>query len=137
EKGQRNSNGINNYEFMDGDAKSGMNFYRVKVVGLDSPIKYSNEVNLNISSKVLVDVYPNPFFDRLYVTPVQSLEEDAIVEIFTETGILIYQSLVPKDSQGFEIKMDGTRDFSKMIFRIRYKESGKYLSIPLIHRRAK
>lgn len=136
-KGTRNASGINNYDFMDEDTKEGMNYYRLKIVGLTSGIQYTNEVALTISNSILVDVYPNPFYDILTVTPAQPLEEDAIVEIFNEAGQLLYTRVFPMDSETIEVKVDGTHDFSKLVLRIRYAENGKYIAIPLLHKRSR
>jgi hypothetical protein len=64
-KGAGNSTSINSYSYSDKMNTSGKYFYRLKQVDNDGSFKYSNQVEVNVSSLInsfnLDQNYPNPF----------------------------------------------------------------------------
>lgn len=137
QNGKRNADGNNKYTDKDAKPKEGMNYYRLRIEGDDTGISYSNTVALELSDMLLVDVFPNPFYKYLTITPKQPLEDEAIVEVFNASGQLVFTQTYPKDSELIELQLDLTNDFSQMVLRVRYLSSGKYMTMPLIHKNVK
>lgn len=63
----RESNGLKAYSFQDQAARSGMQYYRLKMVDEDGSFAYSAIRNADLGSVELVKAYPNPVVDQLKI----------------------------------------------------------------------
>jgi hypothetical protein len=63
----QNASGRQNYNYVDNNATNALQYYRLKIIGLNSVVEYSNVVLLkeNIAAQVLV--FPNPTTDKLQI----------------------------------------------------------------------
>jgi hypothetical protein len=69
-----NNNTSASYDWYDPQVLSGNNFYRVKAIGFDQKIKYSEVVRVNLTSgKGMFSVYPNPVTGRNLVAGLNNL----------------------------------------------------------------
>ncbi|MFN4082859.1 MAG: PKD domain-containing protein [Bacteroidia bacterium] len=93
-----NSNNINNYKFDDHTfetAKLNTNiYYRLETIDLDGTLEQSNIVWVNEeqNNDFGIEVYPNPFSDKIEITSTN--EELQQFEIFDNTGKLVYSQHV-------------------------------------------
>jgi hypothetical protein len=60
-----NSNSLVNYEYLDVNALSGVNMYRLKMIDIDETFTYSRIRTVENKTKEKVVLYPNPTVDKL------------------------------------------------------------------------
>lgn len=65
---------ILSYSFSDNNPLNGQNFYRLKMIDLDSTFAYSRINNVAFENKSLVNVYPNPAINELFTSPAADVE---------------------------------------------------------------
>ncbi|MFK8008251.1 MAG: T9SS type A sorting domain-containing protein [Saprospiraceae bacterium] len=87
EEGRGDSNVKNNYQFIDGNPKNGVNYYRLKQTDFDGKFEYSDVVSIKIESDNSTHFFPNPAKEKLTIAT--DLEEVQI-EIYNINGQLIY-----------------------------------------------
>lgn len=64
-KGQGNSNAPVNYEYVDNQALSGLNYYRLKAIDFDGYTEYFNVIAVYVpATEKMVQVYPNPVLGK-------------------------------------------------------------------------
>jgi hypothetical protein len=94
-KGAGNSNLINNYSLMDGNAFEKTNvstlFYRLKQLDFNGEFTYSNTVIVkkDIENNDQVFVYPNPFKDKLNIDITALAEGEIALQIIDISGKII------------------------------------------------
>jgi hypothetical protein len=71
-------------------------------------------------------VYPNPASNRVYLAFAESLEESAELQIFTHTGLLLWNQLLPAGTETSELEVTG---FSKGVYLIRILQGGRVMGI--------
>ena len=121
QKGLGNTGELNKYNFMDTYAKEGMNYYRIKATSPTGEVVFSNGVEFQVSPEILVNAYPNPFVEVLELTPMQELQDDLIVEIYNESGALLFTGTYDKASEkiSIEVAKNGS-DVRNLILRLRH-----------------
>jgi alpha-amylase len=62
-----------NYEWLDEKPFSGTNYYRVKAIGRNNDVQYTNVVKVNIGNSKSVVVYPNPSKDNIVTVQLNNL----------------------------------------------------------------
>ena len=101
---QRSSNGIdfktvglvqadrnNPYEFLDETPLVGYNYYRLKMVDLDSTYDFSNTIVIEVEKpSTEYSIYPNPVDHTLTYRYYSEIPEKLIIEIHNEIGQLMY-----------------------------------------------
>jgi hypothetical protein len=64
------ANGITNttstYNWIDENAFAGINYYRIKMIGLDGKFSYSKIIKVNFIPKSSIGIYPNPVTNNTY-----------------------------------------------------------------------
>ncbi len=73
----------------------GNNFYRLKIIGKDKAIRYSNIVLLK-NTKFNISFYPNPINTILYISISNNVVKDYQVEIINPAGKIISSKLYKK-----------------------------------------
>ena len=104
-EGLGNDNGSNSYEFMDRTPIMGRNYYRVKQVGLNTPITYSRTVDVLITMPQMSEIYayPNPVKDVLHLEALEDVEEGAVLEVMNALGQVISSQRLSKDEKQIEL----------------------------------
>jgi len=114
------------YLFEDNNTKKGMNFYRIRTEGSPFGPALSNVIELEVSTEILVQAFPNPFVDRLILTPDQKLQDDLLVEIYTTGGQLIYSNSFDKSTEIVEIEVSEKEfDLRTLILRMSHPNNKK------------
>ncbi len=110
-KGNSNVNSF--YDYNDMYPSTGNNYYRLKIVDNNGNMQYSNIVLLNVVIKEnSINVYPNPFVQKLNIQVVSSSDEEVIVKVYDVTGkeLMNKKQLVKKGIN--MITMDGLTSLS-------------------------
>jgi hypothetical protein len=78
------------YRYLDNSPSTHLNFYRLRIVDADASFKLSHIVTVRISPADQIIIFPTIARDQLQVLT----EEDAIIRLFTMTGVLLLESHV-------------------------------------------
>lgn len=122
----RTSPGQGKYEFMDGSPVGGLNYYRLKIVGLDDVNNYSAIAVLNFTNKNQLLIYPTLVSDKINII---SSEEIISIALYSLSGELVETMLPDRDNQynlstfqpGVYIICVKTKDFQMFTQKIRIK----------------
>jgi Secretion system C-terminal sorting domain len=89
--GEKNSTIEKSYNFSDATPLQGVNYYRIKSVGLDGKEAISKVVSVNLSdkAKTALQVYPNPAHSALQVEVISEEEVAKTVQVFDLAGRVI------------------------------------------------
>jgi hypothetical protein len=80
-----------NYHFLDSIPEYGQNYYRLKMIDQDHTFSYSKIVTVNFSKNSIIDVYPNPASDFIYIAE-GSHDTIAQVDVVDLKGNVIFRS---------------------------------------------
>lgn len=71
------------YKIKDVAAFAGINYYRLKVTGLNNQVSYSGTVSIKVTGKEKIMVYPNPSHEKIFIKipTTSSISRIAIVHI--------------------------------------------------------
>ncbi len=122
-KGNETKNSISNYQFVDNDVSNQLEstiFYRIKQVDLDGKYAYSKIVNVNLKNDLtdeIIQVFPNPFKNEIYISRKSQSSKNIIIKVFDILGKNIYTQTIDFIHANQSIKID----LSKII------DSGIYL----------
>jgi len=122
--GKGNQTSLNKYDYMDLAPRKGVNYYRIRVVGLISGINYSKVLKIVISDEILAKLYPNPFLDMINLEPIQDWESDGIIEVFGTDGRLLSQYDLAKGREIVELDLANATSSGVYLIRVSYN-SGK------------
>jgi len=83
------------YNWLDRDVINGMNYYRIRSVGMNGEIKYSEVVKLNVrdNSPSLISVYPNPVReDGMVQVSMNNVKAgNYVISLYNELGQVTYR----------------------------------------------
>lgn len=93
----------NNYSFFDSNIKSGLWYYRIKIIQKDGSIKYTNIVAINLNDKNNdFIVYPNPIKGKTFTIQFAVIEKGNYqIQLFNQSGQMMLQKsvqLLPSNS---------------------------------------
>lgn len=90
-RAQNNSNNRSTYSFIDLLTKTGINYYRLKLVDIDSRFEYSKVIALNTESKgiSLLMIYPNPFGNKVQVKIESDVKEKILLSVVNNSGAIV------------------------------------------------
>jgi Secretion system C-terminal sorting domain/FG-GAP repeat/FG-GAP-like repeat len=94
----KNTSGVQSYSFIDGNATSKKQFYRLKIKGIAGQTDYSNIQQLSNDKATEVLVFPNPTTDVLQLQ-LNTAYEKMNVQIINASGQLVKQIQVPASNQ--------------------------------------
>ena len=110
-----NGNTVTNqsYALLDEKPLQGIGYYRLKMVDLDDTFEYSNVVSVsfnNNNKEIQLSISPNPATDVVHFTISKDEINNAIIEIHSFTGQLIFQKRVNKNDTNprFDWNTEGT-----------------------------
>jgi len=106
---------VTNYSFTDNDPAAGSNFYRLKITHNDDRYNYTKIVEVSMSGKIKLQVFPNPVRGILLVK-VSGKDKNATAQIFDMSGRKVKEQKVILDGNvSFSISLknvpDGTYTF--------------------------
>jgi Secretion system C-terminal sorting domain len=98
-----NSTSPSNYDFVDHQPVTGVNYYRLRMVDETGVEDFSNTVEINFSAdgNALVSVYPNPANDVVNFDLSLNHNSEATVEIFNMLGEIMWSGKVSSETGGF------------------------------------
>ncbi|MBL0020768.1 MAG: T9SS type A sorting domain-containing protein [Bacteroidetes bacterium] len=103
-------------------------YYRVKVIGQDNEVAYSDVMTLHRMNQFALDInaWPVPADDRLTVTFAEA-KAGTLLEVVDVSGKLVFQQAISEDlKKEASMEMD-TRNWSNGIYLLRMKDaSGKF-----------
>ncbi|TXB65777.1 T9SS type A sorting domain-containing protein [Vicingus serpentipes] len=91
--GNGNSNIENNYEFIDDESLSGINYYRLKQIDFNGDYEHSRIIVLKSINSIDVAIYPNPSADNLYFDLSDSNDEVLTISYTNMTGITLKEKI--------------------------------------------
>lgn len=76
------------YNFTDPAVITAVTYYRLRIIGLNGEIKYSQVVVVRPGNQTGISIYPNPVTDALNIS---GLKNNAVIRISTATGQLLME----------------------------------------------
>jgi hypothetical protein len=98
----KNTTGIQQYSFIDNNARDKNQFYRLKITGLTGKIEYSNIQQLQHNTTTEILVFPNPTTDVLNLR-LNNVYDKMTVQILNSSGQLIKRLQLSSTSQVISI----------------------------------
>ena len=90
----------NAYVLLDATRLNGTVYYRIKMIGLNGSVKYSNVIAVKQGTNVEVTVYPNPVSRTLFVT---GLPSTSTIKITNSNGQAILERKISANSYGMNV----------------------------------
>jgi len=85
------------YEGIDINPVTGENIYRIKSILNNGEYDYSSFYSVRFPFNPVISVFPNPVYEALALYIQSSIWEDIQVKIFNVNGILVKESIFPRD----------------------------------------
>lgn len=96
--GNRSSNGdtdiAQQYRYNDINPKSGLNYYRLKIVDLDGSFEYSHIEVVKYETTPSIELFPNPIKDVIRLKTESPNGDENLIEIFDRTGKLLFMDIL-------------------------------------------
>jgi hypothetical protein len=90
--GAVNAGNRGNYSYVHSNPSNGVNYYRLKLIGKNGEVTYSQLRVVNYITEPVFVVYPNPATQYLKITtPYNMLQKASVVSILSVDGKLLYQ----------------------------------------------
>jgi hypothetical protein len=106
--GAGNSNHTLHYQTLHNNPMQSINYYRLKQTDFNGAYTYSNTIEVSFAQKDFpVQVYPNPFNNRLIVS-LDEEESEIEITIFNMLGEVVYQKKSLSGGSIFEIEIGAT-----------------------------
>ncbi len=77
------------YAYLDENPKSGINYYRLKMIDLDGSYEYSQIININNNDLLDITFAPNPTKGEVIISFNQNINDNIQIELFNLSGKLI------------------------------------------------
>ena len=91
------------FQFIDNNPKSGLNYYRLKMIDNDDSFSLSNVVSVNWSDNdKSISINPNPFYDFIQLNLQE--EKEASIIIFTPHGQIVDSSTISSSEKTIDTK---------------------------------
>ena len=100
-----NSNASINYLAYDNTPLNGTNYYRLKLVDLDTRAEYSPVRNVYFNMPYTVVIAPNPVRDLINITIAKATSQSIIVEVVDISGKMVYEETTNRSS--IQINLSG------------------------------
>ena len=87
-KGAGNTTEITNYQYLDKQARRGLNYYRLKQIDFDGAFEYSEVVSVNLSNKEpSILLFPNPTINAVNIQlPEVFTDQPVTIRVFNVVG---------------------------------------------------
>ncbi|MBK0383096.1 T9SS type A sorting domain-containing protein [Pedobacter sp. SD-b] len=109
----KNTAGIHNYSFTDGNVSQGSSYYQILQFDNDGASKPSVIVPVNIKSATALSIYPNPVENSLGIT--HALASNAFIKILSLDGKTIIQKKVDENSTSTQLDVSQLASGSYLI----------------------
>ncbi len=118
---QGNTQERQTYNFLDQNISTGKYYYRLKIVDTDGSFEYSKLISLVVARAATVAVYPNPVKGNLNIDFKESISNEALVRIYSATGILVWeQNIKPDTTPVLRVDM---RSFAEGVYLIQVQQA--------------
>jgi hypothetical protein len=98
------------YQAMDANPLSGVNYYRLQMVDLDGTTWYSHTQSVYFGTSASFAMYPNPVRDRLFVRYTHHEKSKALVMVYDAVGRMVQQEeFVFEPSKEYALTVDDLR----------------------------
>jgi len=101
----KNSTGIQSYSFIDGNATSKKQFYRLKIKGIAGQVDYSNIQQLQHNGATEILVFPNPTTNVLQLQ-LSKVYDKMNVQVVNAAGQVVKQFTLPASNQTITIPVN-------------------------------
>ena len=128
-KGEGSTAQSQQYEFVDKNPTTGLLYYRLKQIDFDGAFEYSPIKTINVN-KTGFKIFPNPVVDQLNIE--WSMNGQAMMSIFDQTGRLVKQLELKEGQQGIDIS-----DLPNGVYMVKIKTQNQLLVEKLIKWSAK
>lgn len=88
-----NASTINPFTSIDKSPSPGVNFYRLKIIGIDGSVQYSKAISINNDRPVSMSLYPNPSSDQLTIQLNTGITENVKIQAIDFSGKVILNKL--------------------------------------------
>ncbi len=95
----RQSGGNTIYAFTDETPLTGVNYYRLRIIGKNNKTTYSNIINIKMAIVRAVSLYPNPVQKVLNISLSARQQESYKLSLLSATGQIVHEQLVQKVQQ--------------------------------------
>lgn len=121
--GNRLSNGDTNiaqqYNYNDVNPKSGLNYYRLKIVDLDGSFEYSHIEVVKFEYTPSVELFPNPIKDVIHLKTDKLNSEKNLIEIFDRTGKLLFMDVLEFENGKLNLDADSINIYENGTYFLR------------------
>jgi hypothetical protein len=102
-----NTSSLRDYSFTDVDPlKSGIRYYRLKMVDLDGSFKYSPIRSVQFSDEVVWQVYPNPSYGSFWLVYQVNNQERLLARVYDSKGSVVKEISVNGNGTLQKIQLD-------------------------------
>ncbi len=133
-KAQNNSNNRTTYSFINLLTKIGINYYRLKMMDMDSRFEYSKVIALNTESKgiSLLMIYPNPFGNKVQVKIESDVKEKISPVVVNNSGAVVRSQTEKVVIGGNTIELKNVANLPGRIYYLKVKTSAKTFSTKIM-----
>jgi hypothetical protein len=117
----RNLSTTQSYDLNDESPLRGISYYRLKITDLDGRISYSNVVKINISTKPVIQISPNPADDHITISHPKALSAATLI-VMNASGQRIMMQNVNANAVQTNIVVTG---MSAGLYIIKYISAGE------------
>ena len=115
-----NNNAANNYIWLDGNAQTGDNIYRVKMLGKDGSTKYTDNVRVAIAAiNTGISIYPNPIKEgKINIQMGNQPSGNYNLSITNNNGQVIYTGTIQNNSNKSNFLINLNTNADKCIYNL-------------------
>jgi len=99
-------NQIQDYQFDDIQPIAGLNYYRLKMVDQDGTFRYSHVVLLNRFQNNIINIFPNPFINKLNVNVAHQSNNTLKLYLYNGHSQMVYKDIISTDKNNQLITLD-------------------------------
>ena len=125
------NNGIVNYSFIDANINKGITYYRLKITKPSGVIIYTNIVKIIRGNIDIVQIFPNPASNKIYINIPPASATNVHIRIFDAAGKLVYSKPASYTS-GANIIEIPCKNFAKGSYIVDGKGSINFSKVILI-----
>jgi hypothetical protein len=114
------NNSSNNYIDIDANPNAGINYYRLRVVNLNSAFSYSKVIVINSKASAAFGIYPNPVKDQAVVSHAKA-GTNASITLYTSEGKRLFSQQVEAGSLQTTVDLSGLLNGN---YVLRYRNNG-------------
>lgn len=106
EIGRIKADNLSAYQMTDKNPTNGANYYRLKMMDIDKSFSISEVRKVTITTSGSIALYPNPTYDRFFISGLENIQADAQITIYNEIGQQVWRNVMDGSSlasQGIDL----------------------------------